>query len=69
MSNICAICGKGLVYFCGAESVPYLERGITKKELLCPTCYGKKVLVRDYNANEKKRSTAVNFFEKRIVNK
>jgi len=65
----CAICGKDANYSTNGGGCAYLERGISKKDFLCSTCYQKKLLVRDYGGDEKKRSTAVTYLEKKIVNK
>lgn len=65
----CAICGKDANYSTNDGGRAYLERGISKKDFLCSTCYQKKLLVCDYSCDEKKRSTAVSYLEKKIVNK
>lgn len=61
----CVLCGKEIM----SIGCAYFERGISKKDFLCGNCYNKRTDLHDYSANEKKRSSAAAFFEKRVVNK
>lgn len=69
----CAICGKETDCTAWDEESShikvYLERGISKKDFLCDTCYQKKIIVCDYNCDEKKRNAAISYLEKKITNK
>ena len=68
----CAICGKPATEWGilgrGRHRI-CVERGVTQNEFLCGDCYTKKIILRDYSSDEKKRNSAINFFQKKISGK
>lgn len=66
----CVVCGKKDVSFRYVwEAFGYMERGISKKHFICPACYDKKTIVRNYSGDEKKRAVATSYLTSKIANK